>query len=147
MINEEEIRKVKAHVKVIWEGGVKTTSLIRGFEIVADAPKWKFGTNSAPAPGEIFLTSIAACFTATFSKCAQELGTMLDAIYTDIRAEIDHEMSGRERIKRIEMELTAHAVERYKEELQTCYEKSKDRCPLTNLVKCDMAISYKFMKE
>ncbi|UCE75113.1 MAG: OsmC family protein [Methanomassiliicoccales archaeon] len=145
--NADEIKVVKAHVKINWEGGIKTTSLMRGFEVVADGPKWKFGTNSAPAPGEIFLASIGACFTATFTKCAQESMTILNGVYTDVRATIDHEMSGKERLNSIEMELTACAEEKFKKELQKCFEKAKTRCPLTNAVKCEMEIAYKFKKE
>jgi uncharacterized OsmC-like protein len=145
--NNGEIKEVKAHVKTTWEGGIKTTSLMRGFEIVADGPKWKYGTNSAPAPGEIFIASIGACFTSTFTKCAQECRAILDAVYTDVRATIDHELNGKERIKGIEMELKAYAEEKFKEELQKCFEKSKNRCPLINAVKCDMEITYSFVKE
>ena len=141
-----EIKEVKAHIKTFWEGGVKTTSMMRGFEVVADSPKWKYGTNSAPAPGELFLASIGACFTGTFTKCAQEKGVILDAVTTDVRGEIDHEMNGRERLKKISMELSAHAKDRWEEDLNLCYEYAKSRCPLTNAVKCEMVISYKFGK-
>jgi uncharacterized OsmC-like protein len=144
--NDEEIRKVKAHIKTFWEGGVKTTSLMRGFEIEADAPKWKYGTNSAPAPGEIFLTSIGACFTATFTKCAQERALILDAVTTDIRGKIDHETSGKERFTLITMELSAHAKDKYENELNDCFEEAKIRCPLANIVNCQLDISYKFGK-
>ncbi len=143
----DEIKEVKAHVKTLWEGGVKTTSLIRGFEVVADAPKWKYGTNSAPAPGEIFLASIGACFTSTFTKCAQECGAILDGVITDVRGIIDHEKSGKETITKIEMELKVHAEDKYKEELQKCFEKAKSICPLINVVNCDMEITYLFVKE
>jgi organic hydroperoxide reductase OsmC/OhrA len=146
--NPDEIKEVKAHVKTMWEGGIKTTSLMRGFEIVSDAPKWKWGTNSAPAPGEIFLASIGACFTSTFTKCAQESKLILGAVTTDVRAEIDHEMEGgRERFIKIEMELKAHASENYKEELQKCFDEAKERCPLANIVNCDMDIRYEFVGE
>ncbi len=146
--NTDEIKEIKAHVKTMWDGGIKTTSLIRGFEIEADAPKWKWGTNSAPAPGEIFLASIGACFTSTFTNCAQERGVILDGVITDMRAIIDHEMSGgRERFKLIEMDLKAHALEKYRKDLQMCFENAKSRCPLTNAVKCDMEITYNFIGE
>ncbi|UCG68694.1 MAG: OsmC family protein [Thermoplasmata archaeon] len=143
---KEEIKIVKAHVKVFWEGGVKTNSMMRGFEVVADAPKWKYGTNTAPAPGELFLTSLGACFTSTFTKCAQELAIILDDVTTDVRAKIDHEMSGRERFVKITMELSAFADEKYKKELKKCFEMAKMRCPLTNAVKTELEISYKFRK-
>ena len=140
----DEIKPVKVHIKTFWEGGVKTTSLMRDFEVVADAPKWKYGTNSAPAPGELFLTSIGACFTGTFAKCAQEMNVILDDLTTDIKGEIDHEMNGKERIKRIVLELSAFAKMRYKGDLDSCFKEARRRCPLTNAVNCPINISLKF---
>jgi organic hydroperoxide reductase OsmC/OhrA len=143
----EVIKTLKPHIKIFWEGGIKTTSLMRGFEIVADGPKWKYGTNSAPAPGEVFLASIGACFTTTFTKCAQENRAILDAVYSDVRSTMTHEKSGKERILEIEIVLKAHAEEEYKEVLQNCFEEAKSRCPLINAVKCDIQLKYEFAKE
>ena len=150
MIMEEapdDTTVLKVHVKTYWEGGIKTTGLVRGFEVVADGPKWKYGTNTAPAPGEVFLASIGACFTATFTKCAHERALIMDAVYTDTRGTITHEMNGRERIERIDIELKAYADARYEKELHSCFEASKTRCPLTNIVKCEIEITYRFVKE
>jgi uncharacterized OsmC-like protein len=144
---ESEIKVLKAHVKTLWEGGVKTTGLIRGFEVVADAPKWKYGTNSAPAPGEIFLASIGACFTSTFTRCAQDSGIILDGVVTDVRGIIDHELSGKEVLKTIEMELKVHAEGKYEKGLKQCYDKSKEICPLVNALTCEIEFSYFFVKE
>lgn len=141
---ETEIKKIKTHVKTLWEGGIKTTTLIRGFEVEADGPKWKYGTNSAPAPGELFLASIGACFTSTFTKCAQEVGVILDDVNTDVRGEMSHEMSGKEQILKIEMVLHVYAQKRFQEDLKNCFEKSKTRCPLINAVNCDIEINYEF---
>jgi organic hydroperoxide reductase OsmC/OhrA len=120
---------------------------MRGFEIVADAPKWKYGTNTAAAPGEIFLASISACFTSTFTRCAQENRLILDAVYTDIYGHMTHEHSGRENIDRIEMNLKAYANEKYEKALQSCFDEARTRCPLTNVVKCKIEIDYNFVKE
>jgi uncharacterized OsmC-like protein len=143
---QDDIRKVKAHIKVFWEGGIKTTSMMRGFEVVADAPKWKYGTNSAPAPGELFLTSIGACFTGTFSKCIQERGLIVDDMTTDVRGYIDHESNGKERFTKMTVDLTVFADEKHEEKLVECYEESKERCPLVNAVNFEIEISYKFQR-
>ncbi|UCF08008.1 MAG: OsmC family protein [Thermoplasmata archaeon] len=144
---KEDTKVLKVHVKTHWEGGIKTTGLVRGFEVVADGQKWKYGTNTAPAPGEIFLASIGACFTATFTKCAHERALIMDAVYSDVRGTITHEMTGRERLERIDMELKVCADARYEKDLQACFEESKNRCPLTNVVLCLIEITYKFEKE
>ncbi len=141
-----DIRKVKAHIKVFWEGGLKTTSMMRGFEVVADAPKWKYGTNSAPAPGELFLTSLGACFTGTFSKCMQEMGIIVDDMTTDVHGFIDHETSGRERFRKVTVELKTFADEKHKKKLQECFKESKERCPLVNAVNFPCEITYIFQK-
>ncbi len=59
--------KLAARAKSFWEGGVKANTIIRGFEIGTDKPKGQFGTNTAPAPAELFLASISACFLSTFA--------------------------------------------------------------------------------
>jgi uncharacterized OsmC-like protein len=143
----DDIKELKAHVKTIWNGGLKTTGFIRGFEVETDAPRWKYGTNSAPAPGEVFLASIGACFTSTFTRAAQESGVILDDVITDMRGVIDHDEDYKERFTKIMMELKSHADEKYKGELQECFEKSKYRCPLANILNCNMEISYKFIKK
>lgn len=144
---DEEIKKIKAHIKVFWEGGIKTSSIIRGFEVSTDSPKWKYGTNSAPAPGELFLASIGSCFTSTFTKCAQEMGVILDDVNTDVKGEMSHEMNGKERILGIELVLHAFAQNKFKEDLKRCFEKSKIRCPLISAVSCEIEIAYEFKGE
>lgn len=45
-----------------WTGGIRTSTTVRGHEVVSDGPYWRYGTDDGPAPGELLLTSVGACF-------------------------------------------------------------------------------------
>ena len=49
-------------VDIIWTGGIRTSNRARGHEVVADGPHERFGTDDGPAPGELMLASVGACF-------------------------------------------------------------------------------------
>ena len=44
-----------------WTGGIRTSTTVRGHQIVADGPHWRYGTDDGPAPGELLLASVGAC--------------------------------------------------------------------------------------
>ena len=46
-----------------WEGGYRVRVPVRGFELVADEPEHVGGTDEGPMPTELFLSSLAVCFT------------------------------------------------------------------------------------
>ncbi len=46
---------------VSFPGGQKVAASYRGFEILSDQPAFAGGQNSAPAPFELFLASLATC--------------------------------------------------------------------------------------
>ena len=46
-----------------WEGGYRVRVPVRGFEIVADEPEHAGGADEGPMPTELFLSSLAVCFT------------------------------------------------------------------------------------
>jgi len=49
-------------VETTWTGGIRTVSRARGHEVVADGPLWRHGTDDGPAPGELLLSAVNACF-------------------------------------------------------------------------------------
>ncbi len=49
-------------VETTWTGGIRTVSRARGHEVVADGPLWRHGTDDGPAPGELMLSAVAACY-------------------------------------------------------------------------------------
>jgi uncharacterized OsmC-like protein len=49
-------------VDTVWTGGIRTSTHVRDHQVVADGPHWRFGTDDGPAPGELMLASVGACF-------------------------------------------------------------------------------------
>jgi uncharacterized OsmC-like protein len=95
-----------------WEGGYRVRVPVRGFEVVADEPEHVGGTDEGPMPTELFLSSLAVCFTMAvyhaFRKKDVEppdLAVRVDADYeglrfSKIRVEV-HSTHPREEIEEI----------------------------------------------
>ncbi len=49
-------------VDTVWTGGIRTTTSVRDHQVVADGPRWRYGTDDGPAPGELLLASLGSCF-------------------------------------------------------------------------------------
>ncbi len=58
----------RLRAKVLWDGVLATTTLIRGFEVRTDKPKGLWGTNTAPAPGELFIGGLGAAVLTTYAQ-------------------------------------------------------------------------------
>lgn len=141
-----EKQDVRAKSKVFWEGGLKTRSIIRGFEIETDKPKLSFGTNTAPAPMEVFISGIGACLLSTFVWTALMSRVTIQDCVVDIKAYTDiHEK--KERLSKINITLTVWAEKKYKKKLEQCFNYSKKTCPLTDAVLFPMENTMQFKEE
>ena len=122
--------KLEARAKTFWEGSLKTSSIIRGFEVGTDKPKNLYGTNTAPAPAELFLASISACFLSTFAFNALTRRIELKEITTDIKGSIEM-VKGLEKITKIDLKLKVWAENVEEKKLKTCFDAAKAQCSLT----------------
>jgi len=122
--------KLEARAKTFWEGGLKANSIIRGFEVGTDKPKNQYGTNTAPAPAELFLASTSACFLSTFAFNALIKRMKLKEITTDIKGLIEM-VDGLERITKIDLKLKVWAENIDEKKLKTCFDAAKTQCSLT----------------
>ena len=62
-MNPREVREPNVfEVETVWTGGIRTSTGVRGHQVVADGPHWRFGTDDGPAPGELMLASMGSCF-------------------------------------------------------------------------------------
>lgn len=126
--------KSEARAKVLWEGSLKTQSIIRGMEIACDKPKSILGTNTAPAPLEIFISAMGSCLMTTFLYAALKTRIEINDCSVDVRAAAGME-KGRERVQSGEMKLTAwvdESVDTHK--VENCFQKAREHCTLTNAV-------------
>ncbi len=62
---------------------------MRDFEIGADEPESVGGTDEAPTPTELFLASLATCFTLAVAHAARKRGIALGKL--EVRVEADYD--------------------------------------------------------
>jgi len=142
----DEKQEIKAKAKIFWEGGLKTRSIIRGFEIETDKPKLSFGTNTAPAPMEVFVSGIGACLLSTYVWAALKSRITLQDCVVDIKAYTDtHE--NKERLSKVKIILTVWAEKKYKEKLEKCFDFSIKTCPLTDTVSFPIENTMQFKED
>src|SRR5712692_592719 len=87
-------------VDAYWEGGYACRIPVRGFEVRVDEPPMYGGTDTGPMPTELFLSSLAACFTLAVAHAARKRGVELPDLA--VRVEGDY---GRLRFDRIRVEV------------------------------------------
>ena len=129
----EENKKIEASAKVFWEGGLKTRSIIRGFEVEIDKPKSDFGTNTAPAPMEIFIAGMGGCILSTFVWAVLKTRAQITDCNVYIKAYADTSENN-ELITKTKINLTVWANKKYQKKIQNCFNIARTTCPLTNAV-------------
>ncbi|UCE38494.1 MAG: OsmC family protein [Thermoplasmata archaeon] len=141
----KNIQEIKAKAKVFWEGGLKTRSIIRGFEVETDKPKSDFGTNMAPAPMEVFISGIGACLLSTFIWIAVKARVIVEDCIVDIKAYADN-YEKKKKLSRVKITLTVWAENKYKNKIEQCFDVSSTTCPLTNAVSFPIESVMQFKK-
>jgi uncharacterized OsmC-like protein len=71
---------VERIVDARWEGGMKSSVKAGDFEIIVDEPESAGGTDSGPQPTDLFLASIASCFTLSMAHAARKRGLELPGL-------------------------------------------------------------------
>jgi len=71
---------VERIVDARWEGGMKSAVQAGDFEIIVDEPESAGGTDSGPQPTDLFLASIASCFTLSVAHAANKRGIELPGL-------------------------------------------------------------------
>lgn len=67
-----EARAKTLSVDATWEGGYRCRVAARDFEILVDEPKGAGGDDTGPQPSEVFLASLASCFTLALYHVARK---------------------------------------------------------------------------
>lgn len=142
----KEAKDTKLKAKVFWEGGLKTRSVIRGFELETDKPKSSFGTNMAPAPMEVFISGIGACLLSTFVWVVLKARITIQDCIIDIKAYTDI-YQNKERIVKAKITLTVWAEKKYKKNLEKCFDVSIKNCSLTDAVSFPIENILQFKEE
>jgi putative redox protein len=72
-----------------WEGGYRARVTVRDFDIVVDEPPSAGGDDEGPTPTEVFLASLATCFTLAVAHAARKRSITLGEL--DVRVEANYE--------------------------------------------------------
>lgn len=73
----------------VWSGGYRSQVTVRDFDILADEPESVGGTDEGPTPTELFLASLATCFTMAVAHVARKRDIKLEQLA--VRVEADYE--------------------------------------------------------
>jgi organic hydroperoxide reductase OsmC/OhrA len=120
-----------AEVVATWEGGYRCRVRARQFEIDADEPPTAGGQDAGPTPTELFLASLATCFTMALFHVARKRDITLPGFEVAVSGTYDGP-----RFSRLRVEVRpSSAVETLKELLEqalaVCYVSNTLRMPLT----------------
>lgn len=117
-----------------WEGGYRCRIPVRGFEIIADEPLDEGGTDTGPAPTDLFLASLASCFTMAVYHAARKRGIEL----ADLTVKTTGHYEGL-RYDEIKIEvISSHP----REELEKFVERAKTWCYVSNTLRNDVRLEY-----
>ena len=76
-------------VESLWRTGLRCDVSMGDFEIVVDEPESVGGTNLGPQPTDLFLASIASCFTLAIAYSAKKRAIELGSLKVDVTGTYD----------------------------------------------------------
>jgi ribosomal protein S12 methylthiotransferase accessory factor len=100
-------------IEVTFPGGKRVNAAVGRFEVQTDQPKELGGAESAPAPYDLFLASLATCAGIYVLGFCQARGIPTEGLRLTQRHELDPQTKLASRV-RIELHLPADFPEKYK---------------------------------
>lgn len=71
-------------VSARWDGGLRAVVTAGEFELIVDEPESVVGgTNKGPQPTEVFLASVASCFTISMAFSAAKRGIEMSGVHVE----------------------------------------------------------------
>ena len=117
-----------------WEGGYRCRIPVRDFELVSDEPARFGGTDAGPMPTELFLASLAACFTLAVAHVARKRGVELPDLSVRVHGVYEGLRFGRIRVE-------VHSTYP-RPELESFVERAKTYCYVSNTLNHELALEY-----
>ncbi len=121
-------------ITTYWEGGYRCRIPVRGHEIIADEPPEDGGTDTGPAPTDLFLASLGSCFTMAVYHAARKRNVEL----ADLATRTTGTYEGL-RFSKIKVEVVSSHP---REELEKFVAKAKDWCYVSNTLNSDVKLEY-----
>jgi len=104
---------MKKDMEIVFPGGKKVDAFYKGFKIETDQPAHSGGKGLAPAPFDLFLTSIGTCAGIYVLSFCLERDIPADNIKLILRTERNHETRMITKIE-IEIQLSPEFPDKYK---------------------------------
>lgn len=125
-----------ANLEVVahWEGGYRCRLPVRQFEIIVDEPPSSGGTDTGPMPTELFLSSLASCFTLSLYHSARKRSIELP----DLSVKVAGRYKGL-RFEHITVEISSTHP---REELETLIEPAIRTCYVSQTLKERPHVTY-----
>ncbi len=105
---------MKRDMEIVFPGGKKVDAFYKGFKIETDQSERSGGGGSAPAPFDLFLTSIGTCAGIYVLSFCRERGIPADKIKLVLRTERNRESGMITKIE-LEIQIPPDFPEKYKE--------------------------------
>ena len=123
-------------VSAVWEEAMRCTVDAGGFPITVDEPASAGGTGQGPQPTELFLASIASCFTLALSHSATKRGVELRGLRVDATGTYDGP-------RFTALRVTVHAEAPRGEELERLITVAERVCYVTNTLRLGPEIEFR----
>jgi len=120
-------------VETHWTGGIRTSNRVRGHEVVADGPLWRYGTDDGPAPGELLLASVGACFVNHLVRYLQVKRAIVNAVDAKVTGTFRFEAE-LEVFDSFLFEVTVHAPEHARDYVEKAFKVAQVECTLLAIV-------------
>ena len=121
------MRDKRLSVESTWEGGYRCTVASRQFRIRIDEPESAGGGDTGPQPSEVFLASLAGCFTLALYHVAAKRSIELPDIH--VKATGTYEGPG---FARLAIEVTSGAA---RDVMESLIEPAKRVCYVSNTLR------------
>jgi putative redox protein len=121
-------------ITTYWEGGYRCRIPVRKFEIIADEPPEDGGTDTGPAPTDLFLAALGSCFTMAVYHAAKKRSVELP----DLAVTTTGTYEGL-RFAEIKVEVVSSHP---REELQRFVDKAITWCYVSNTLNSNVKLDY-----
>jgi uncharacterized OsmC-like protein len=133
-------------VDTVWTGAIRTTSRVRGHEVVADGPRWRFGTDDGPAPGELLLASLGACLVNHLVRYLQFKRAVVRAVEARVTGAFRFEAE-LEVFDTFRFDITVHAPSRMKAFVEKAFKVAQVECTLLAIMNVKKEFHLEFIPE
>lgn len=120
-------------VDTAWTGGIRSTTSVRGHQVVADGPHWRYGTDDGPAPGELLLASVGSCFVNHLVRFMQIKRAIVEEVEAKVTGAFRFEAE-LEVFDSFTFDVTVHAPSRMERVVEKAFRVAQTECTLLAVI-------------